>query len=140
MFFPAHNDTKKTQAHRTFRTRIAYGECVAGRIDPMATPNALFAVFAVTDPVGAAAVEERLLTISPWLYLKVGAGEWLVIAPPATTSKELCDRIGLGTVDPIASGIVVRAEGYFGRHSQSVWEWIATKQGAELGTAAPVQS
>jgi hypothetical protein len=103
----------------------------------MATPNALFAVFAV--PTAAVeAVEARLQTISPWLFLKVGTGEWLVIAPPATTSKELCDRIGLGTVDPVGSGIVVRAEGYFGRNSQSTWEWIATKQGAELGTAAAV--
>jgi hypothetical protein len=104
----------------------------------MATPNALFAVFAIPDATAVEAVEARLNTISPWLFLKVGTGEWLVIAPPATTSKELCDRIGLGTVDPVGSGIVVRAEGYFGRSSQSIWEWIATKQGAELGTAAPV--
>jgi len=113
---------------------------VTGRIDPMATPNALFAIFAVIDAAEAAAVEARLLTISPWLYLKVGTGEWLVIAPSATTTKELCDRIGLGTVDPVGSGIVVRAEGYFGRNSKSIWEWIATKQGAELGTSAPVQN
>lgn len=106
----------------------------------MATPNALFAVFAVTNAAEAAAVEARLVTISPWLYLNVGSGEWLVIAPTATTTKELCDRIGLGTVNPVGSGIVVRAEGYFGRKSNSIWEWIATKQGAELGTSAPVQS
>jgi len=126
------------QTHRTITARIAYSECAAGRIDPMATPNALFAIFALPDAVTAAAVEARLQTISPWLFLKVGTGEWLVIAPTATTTKEVCDRIGLGTVDPIGSGIVVRAEGYFGRSSKSIWEWIATKQGAELGTAAPV--
>jgi hypothetical protein len=104
----------------------------------MATPNALFAIFAVPDTATAAAVEARLQTISPWLFLKVGTGEWLVIAPTATTTKELSDRIGLGTVDPVGSGIVLRTEGYFGRTSKSTWEWIATKQGAELGTAAPV--
>jgi hypothetical protein len=96
----------------------------------MATPNALFAVFAVTDPP---AVEKRLQAISPWLSLNVGAGEWLVVAPSATTTKELCDRIGLGTASPISSGIAVRAEGYFGRASTSIWEWIATKTGADLG-------
>jgi hypothetical protein len=101
----------------------------------MATPNALFVVFAVSD---ADAVEKRLETIAPWLSLSLGKGEWLVIAPSATTTKELCDRIGLGTVDPVGSGIVVRAEGYFGRSSKSTWEWIATKQGAELGTTATV--
>jgi hypothetical protein len=103
----------------------------------MATPNALFAIFAIPDAIVAASVEARLQTISPWLFMKVGTGEWLVIAPTATTTKELCDRIGLGTVDPVGSGIVVRAEGYFGRASTSIWEWIATKQGAELGIAAP---
>ena len=110
---------------------------MVGRIDQMALPNALFAVIAITDPATATAVEERLQTISPWLFLKVGTAEWLVIAPTATTTKELCDRIGLGTADPVGSGIVIRAEGYFGRSSKSIWEWIATKQGAELGTAAP---
>jgi hypothetical protein len=96
----------------------------------MAIPNALFAVFAVTDPP---AVETRLQTIAPWLSLKIGAGEWLVIAPSATTTKEVCDRIGIGVSEPLSSGIAVRAEGYFGRASTSIWEWIATKTGAELG-------
>ena len=101
----------------------------------MANPNALFAVFAVSN---ADAVENRLQTIAPWLYLNVGPGEWLVVAPSATTTKELCDRIGLGTTDNLGTGIVVRAEGYFGRAASSIWEWIATKSGAPLGTAASV--
>lgn len=101
----------------------------------MATPNALFAVFAVSDPD---AVGKRLETLAPWLYLKVGAGDWLVVAPSATTTKELCDRIGLGTTDNLGTGIVVRAEGYFGRAASSIWEWIATKSGAPLGTTTPV--
>jgi hypothetical protein len=86
----------------------------------------------------AEAVESRLQNIAPWLFLNVGKGEWLVIAPSATTTKELSDRIGLGTLDPVGSGIVVRVEGYFGRTSKSTWEWIATKQGADLGTTASV--
>lgn len=112
-----------------------YSEWVAGRIDPMATPNALFAIFAVSD---ADAVNARLQTVAPWLHLNVGPGEWLLIAPTATTTKEVCERIGLGASPTVSSGIVVRVEGYFGRSSQSTWEWIATKQGAELGTSAPV--
>jgi hypothetical protein len=101
----------------------------------MANPNALFAVFAVSD---AEAVEKRLQTLVPWLSLKVGAAAWLVVAPTATTTKELSDRIGLGVADPIGLGIVVRAEGYFGRAPSSTWEWIATKTGADLGSTAPV--
>jgi hypothetical protein len=99
----------------------------------MATPNALFAVLAVSD---AESIEKRLQTITPWLYLNIGDGEWFVIAPSATTTKELSERIGLGISEPVASGIVVRAEGYFGRASSSIWEWIATKTGADLGTTA----
>jgi hypothetical protein len=99
----------------------------------MPTPNALFVVFAVTD---AEAVDGRLQAIAPWLSLKVGAGEWLVIAPGSTTTKELCERIGLGVTAPVSSGIAVRAESYFGRASTSIWEWIATKTGADLGTTA----
>jgi hypothetical protein len=108
---------------------------MAGRIELMANLNALFAVFAVTNPE---AVEQRLQGIAPWLSLNVGTGEWLVIAPSATTTKELCERIGLGISAPVTSGIVVRAEGYFGRASSSIWEWIATKTGADLGTTTPV--
>lgn len=100
----------------------------------MAIPNALFAVFAVTS---ADAVEAKLQSIAPWLSLKVGLGEWLIVAPTATTTKEVCERIGLGVSDPVSSGIVVRSEGYFGRAATSIWEWIATKTGAELGPSAP---
>jgi hypothetical protein len=101
----------------------------------MANSNALFVVFAVSDDE---AMEKRLQSISPWLSLKVGAGAWLVIAPSATTTKELSERIGLGVSDPVGNGIVVRAEGYFGRAPSSTWEWIATKTGAELGSSTPV--
>jgi hypothetical protein len=101
----------------------------------MATPNALFVVFAVSD---AEAVEKKLHAIAPWLSLNVGAGAWLVVAPTATTTKELSERVGLGVSDPVSQGIVVRAEGYFGRAPSSTWEWIATKTGAELGTVASV--
>lgn len=93
--------------------------------------NALFGIFAVAN---AEAVEKRLQTVSPWLYLSVGTGQWLLIAPSATTSKEVSDKVGLGTSDPVTTGLVVRVENYFGRNSSSVWEWIVTKMGAELVT------
>lgn len=103
------------------------------RIEQMAVPNALFAIFAITD---TEAVETKLQSIAPWLSLNVGSGQWVIIAPPATTTKEVSDRIGMGEVNPITSGIVVRVDSYFGRQPKSVWEWIATKQGVELGTTA----
>ena len=101
----------------------------------MALPNALFVVFGVSD---ADAVEKRLELIAPWLSLKIAPGEWLIVAPNTTTTKEICERVGLGVTTPVSSGIVVRAEGYFGRAASSVWEWIATKTGADLGATASV--
>jgi len=96
----------------------------------MGTQNALFAIFAVAN---AAALELRLNNATPWLHLKVGEGQWLVVAPAATTTKEISDRLGITVENPVVSnGIVVRVESYFGRNPQSVWEWITAKKGAEL--------
>jgi hypothetical protein len=98
----------------------------------MATPNALFAIIAASN---VNAIDAKLQTIAPWLYIKIKEGEWLLIAPSSTTSKEVSDRLGLtGAEPPIASAIVLRVETYFGRTVPSTWEWITTKRGAELGT------
>lgn len=106
-----------------------------GRIIPMATPNTLFVIFAVSD---VPATEARLRNIAPWLYLNVAPGQWLLIAPSSTTTREVSERLAIGSVENAVSGIVVRVEGYYGRSAKSTWEWIATKLGAELGTAATV--
>lgn len=102
---------------------------MVGRIIQMAAPNALFAVFSVSD---AGAIETQLQTIAPWLYLKVAEGQWLIVAPSASTTKEVSDRVGITTEKPISNGIVLRAEGYYGRAPASVWEWIVAKSGAEV--------
>jgi hypothetical protein len=98
----------------------------------MATPNALFAIFHVSN---APVVEAKLSSIAPWLYLKVEDGTWMIIAPNGTTTKEVCEKVGIEKGE--ASGIVVRVDSYFGVASPSIWEWIATKQGAALGTVTP---
>jgi hypothetical protein len=103
----------------------------------MASPNTLFAVFAVSEPV---ALEPRIQAIAPWLYLKVAEGQWLLIAPSTTTTKEVSEKIGISIPEPVSIGIVVRIEGYFGRGPASTWEWISTKLGADLGAAAPVKA
>lgn len=98
----------------------------------MPTLNTLFAIIAVSN---AAALEARFQTIAPWLYLKVADGQWILIAPSATTSKEVSDRMGITAAESISNGIVLRVDGYFGRYAPSVWEWINTKLGADLGAA-----
>jgi len=97
----------------------------------MATPNALFAILNVSD---AAAIEAKLEGASPWVHNKIGFGQWLLIAPAATTTKEVSDALGITSDPAVSTGIVLRVENYYGRNPPSVWEWISTKQGAELVT------
>ncbi|HZL25425.1 MAG TPA: hypothetical protein VFC39_02725 [Acidobacteriaceae bacterium] len=101
----------------------------------MSTMNTLFAILAVSN---AAALEPRIQSASPWLNLKVGEGQWLLIAPAATTTKEISDRLGITETPGVSNGIVLRVETYFGRNPQSVWEWITAKKGAELGSPTTI--
>jgi len=95
----------------------------------MTTPNALFAVLDVSHP---AAIKSRLENISPWVHLPLGEDQWLIVAPAATTTKEVSDRLGITGDEALSTGIIVRVENYYGRNATSVWEWVSTKQGAEL--------
>ena len=95
----------------------------------MATPNTLFAIMNVSDPDG---LRSRLASIAPWVANEVQPGEWLLVAPNATTTKEVSERIGyMGPGKDTA--IILKIESYFGRNHAPVWEWISAKLGAELG-------
>jgi hypothetical protein len=96
----------------------------------MATQNALFAVIAFELNAG---VDTRIASLPNWPSQIIKEDQWLVIAPNATTTKELSDKLGF--VDNGTNGIVLRVENYYGRYQRSLWEWIATKQGADLGTS-----
>jgi hypothetical protein len=97
----------------------------------MATQNALFAILSVSRPD---VVETQLQKIAPWPYLKLGtSNEWLLVAPAGTTTKEVCERVGIDKDK--SAGIVVRVDTYFGLGPTSVWEWITAKREAEIGNA-----
>ncbi len=98
----------------------------------MANVNALFAVVATSNPE---AMQLRVSQIAPWLTLEVEKGQWLVIAPSSTTTKELSDRLGISD-GTISNGIVLKVETYFGRTAPSTWEWVSAKMGAPLVTTA----
>ena len=85
----------------------------------------------VTNPP---ALEARLESLPKFLHLKVGEGQWLLIAPPAVTSKEVSDALGITGAPFTSVALVLRVENYFGRNPTSTWEWITTKRGVELGT------
>jgi hypothetical protein len=95
----------------------------------MAISNTLFALINVSDPV---AMKARLQGISPWVSYELQDGQWLIVAPSATTAKEISDKLELGGGGSKETGIVLRVENYFGQNYQTVWDWISVKQGAEL--------
>jgi hypothetical protein len=95
----------------------------------MATPNTLFAIIDVSEP---AALKTRMLDIGSWPSLELQEGQWLLVAPNATTTQEVAEKVGLGGIGT-AKGLILRVENYYGRNYQTVWEWITTKQGAILG-------
>jgi hypothetical protein len=99
----------------------------------MAAPNTLFAIINVSDP---ADLRAKMLSIPPWVSLELQDGQWLLVAPNATTTQEVSEKLGFSGSGP-NTGIVMRVENYFGRNYQTVWEWITTKQGAALGIATP---
>jgi len=99
----------------------------------MAASNALFSIMNVSNPEG---LKARLAEIAPWVSLELQDGEWLLIAPSATTTKEVADRLGFSGEESRDTAMIFRVESYFGRNYQTVWEWISTKQGAELAIAA----
>lgn len=100
----------------------------------MAMPNALFAVFAASDPD---ALKQRLETHNTFQLLSKGTSDesWLLIAPNAVTTIELANALGI-TDGSVSSAIVVRVENYFGRANTDVWEWIAAKMEVSLASAS----
>jgi hypothetical protein len=100
----------------------------------MATPNALFAIINVANPE---ALKQRLGSIAPWLSYELQDGQWLLIAPAGTTSKEASDKLGITSDNPSYSptssiAVVLRVDSYYGRNHAVVWDWIKSKQGTEL--------
>jgi hypothetical protein len=100
----------------------------------MATQNTLFAILTVSEP---AALEEQLKAASPWIYQKLSDAEWLLYTPSATTAKEVSDKLGFSGPGT-GTAIVVKVDSYFGRSYQTTWDWIRTKQGAELVSTASI--
>lgn len=62
---------------------------------------------------------------------RFGPGQWVISTTDAPTSKDVWDRI-VGATAP--TGIIVAFNGYFGRHSNDLWEWIAAKRSAQSST------
>jgi hypothetical protein len=104
----------------------------------MATPNTLFAILDVANPIG---LKEKLQQIAPWVFYELREGQWLLIAPGGTTTKEVTDKLAI-TTEPssTATAIVVKVDNFYGRNFAVVWDWIKSKQGTELVPTATTTS
>jgi len=82
---------------------------------------ALFAIMAASEnPALLASLE----THYPGNHLKVGVGQWLIAG--SGTAAEISNTLGI-TVGTSGAGIVVLVAGYYGRASNNIWEWMASK-------------
>ncbi len=100
----------------------------------MATQNTLFAIFNVGNPAG---LRDKLVQVAPWVSYELQDGQWLLMAPGGTTTKEVTDKLAITTDPPsTTTAVVVKVENYYGRNFAVVWDWIKSKQGIELGHAA----
>lgn len=79
-----------------------------------------------------------LPALAPWEFRELREGQWLLVAPNATTTQEVSAKLGFDGPGP-DTGIVARVDNYFGRNYQALWEWIATKKGAPLGSATFIE-
>lgn len=102
----------------------------------MASPNTLFALFAVSVPQ---AMEQKLQSVGPQVSLlnyRVTDNSWLLIAPNTVITRELSDSLGI-TDGSVSGGILVRVENYFGRANKEIWEWIVAKLDVPLIVPKP---
>jgi hypothetical protein len=85
----------------------------------------IFAVIAVTE---GAKVVAALETHFSGNYMKIGATDYLVAAPPKSvaTAKDLSDKLGI-TDGVNGAGMVLNIAGYYGRLNPNIWEWMASK-------------
>jgi hypothetical protein len=102
----------------------------------MASPNTLFALFAVSNPK---AMEQKLQNWGapfPVLDYKVTESSWFLIAPNTVITRELSDSLGI-TDGSVSGGILLRVENYFGRANKDIWEWLAAKMDVPLVVVVP---
>lgn len=91
---------------------------------PIVYQSIIFAVLSEPENVALAA---KIAAMFPDDNLSIRPGEWLIAS--IGTAKEMSDKLGV-TDGSNGSAIVLATSSYYGRASNQVWEWIASKMGA----------
>jgi hypothetical protein len=88
----------------------------------------VYALFNVSNPDRVSAA---LRAKFPDDHKLLGNNEWL-ISSAAATSREVCDSLGISDGSN-GSGIIVAMNGYWGRATNDIWEWITAKKASPGG-------
>ena len=96
-----------------------------------AAPNTVFALFAATNPGAVQLAINSSRYPFAMIAQKVSGDSWFLIAPSATTTKEVSDALGI-TDGTNGSGVIVRVDTYYGRANTAIWEWLSAKRSIEL--------
>jgi hypothetical protein len=88
---------------------------------------AAFAVISLTEGNNAplAAV---IASAYPDAAIQMAPYAWFVADAATTTTQEVGTKLNIQVVDGgIDSAVVIRVDGYWGRASRNLWEWLSLK-------------
>lgn len=83
------------------------------------------ALFALLSPTENQLLANSLQIAFPSDHLKVGVGQWIVTA--RGTARELSDGLGISD-GKVGTVMVLMVGAYWGRASNEIWEWMASRQ------------
>ena len=88
-------------------------------------------MYAILGQSNLDVLDVAISTTYPNDHLKLSTpGQWLVWAPG--TARELCDQLGISD-GKSGTAVVVSFTSYYGRASNPIWEWVASRLGSKRG-------
>ena len=88
-------------------------------------------MYAILGQTNLETLDVAISTTYPNDYMKLpNSGQWLVWAPG--TAREVCDQLGISD-GKSGTAVVVGFNNYYGRASNQIWDWIASRLGSKHG-------
>ena len=84
----------------------------------------LFAVMADPDNRNIAGILEAEF---PEDYIQIRPGQWFLVF--SGTTRQVSDKLKETPGNEAGAAVIVSVNGYYGRTSSQVWEWVAAKVG-----------
>lgn len=84
----------------------------------------LFAVMADPDNRKIVGILEAEF---PEDHLQIRPGQWFLVS--SGTARQVSDRLQVTPGNETGAAVIVSVNGYYGRTSSQIWEWVAAKVG-----------